>query len=375
MNRIRVLYLATDLQRGGLPLRLCNLVRRLASEGIEPIVGCLAGRGPLNDALEADGIETFHCDARGGWDPTCLLRFAQVVLRINPDLIHASLFHANLAARLCGRIDRSRPVITSTVTIEVERAWHRRIEALTCGLSSMHVANSPAVATHLIDELGFPPGLVREIPNGIDIEAIDAAPPISRASYRIRNDAPMIVWAGRMDPVKNLDTLVEAIRLLRSTRDVQAVFVGDGPDRGRIQTLVETLGLAPNVHFVGWSDNVAGWLKSADVLVFPSRTEGCPNVVLEAMAARCPIVASRIAAHEAILAKHDMALRCRWNSADEFASGVRSVLDECDLSRRVETARVSVEAGYSLANAASRWLRCYCNLLSGGAAPLHDEFA
>lgn len=368
MKPIRVLYLSTDLQRGGLPLRLCKLVTRLRDEGvIAPIVGCLATRGPLNDALEAEGVETFHCDARGGWDPTCLVRFADIVRRVDPDLIHASLFHANLAARLCGRIDRSRPVITSTVTIEVERRWHRWGEALTCGLSSLHVANSPAVARHLIDDLGFPSRRVEVIPNGIDIDAIDAAPPISRASFGIRNDTPLIVWAGRMDPVKNLDTLVDAILLVRRERDVQAVLVGDGPERARIQTIVEALGLSKSIYFVGWSDNVAGWLKSADLLVFPSRTEGCPNVVLEAMAAGCPIVASRIPAHEAI-ELHDGAVRlCSWDDPAAFAAAVGNVLANGESgSSTARGSRAFVSQAYSLAAAAGRWTACYRGLLGGG---------
>lgn len=369
MKPIRVLYLATDLQRGGLPLRLCNLVRRLSTMGVEPIVGCLARRGPLNDELEAAGIETFHCDARGGWDPTCLGRFAAIVRRENPDLIHASLFHGNLAARLCGRIDRDRPIITSTVTIEVERAWHRRIEALTCGLSSLHVANSPAVARHLLDDLGFSPGLVRVIPNGIDLDAIDSAPPVSRASFRIRNDTPLVAWAGRMDPVKNLGTLIGAIVRVRRERNIQAVLIGAGPDRPRIQTIVEKLRLNAAVHFVGWSDNVAGWFKSADMLVFPSRTEGCPNVVLEAMAARCPVIASRIAAHEAIREGSGAIRLCRWDAPKEFAAGILEALDTDRVNApALDAARSIVERDYSVESASEQWSRCYRDLLGRGSS-------
>lgn len=368
MKPIRVLYLATDLQRGGLPLRLCRLVRRLRDGGgVVPVVGCLATRGPLNDELEADGNETFHCDGRGGWDVACLARFAQIVRRIDPDLVHASLFHANLAARLCGRIDRSRPIVTSTVTIEVERPWHRRLEALTCGLSSLHVANSPPVAQHLIDDLGFPPQLVRVIPNGIDIEAIDSAPRIDRRAFDISDDVPLVAWAGRMDPVKNLDTLVEAVALARRRRDVHAVLIGDGPERDRIETKVEQLGLASFVHFVGWSSNVAGWLKASDLLVFPSRTEGCPNVVLEAMAAGCPVVASRIAAHEAISRSAGPIQLCRWDDAAEFASVIAGSIPIADRSGIART-RERVGRCYSLEAAANAWLSCYrkiCGMQSG----------
>lgn len=363
MSAIRVLYLTTDLQKGGLPLRLCNLVRRFSGTGIEPVVGCLAARGPLHDVLDDAGIETFHCDAQGGWDARCLAEFSRVVRRFNPDLIHASLFHANLAARLCGRMDRSRPIVTSTVTIEVERRWHRRIEALTCRLSDVHVGNSSAVVRHLIDDLGFPPGLVRVIPNGIDIAGIDEAPPMSRASFGIRNDLPLMVWAGRMDPVKNLETLIEAVGMVRRERAIQLALIGDGPARGRIQLLVERRGLASLVRFVGWSDNVAGWLKSADMLVFPSRTEGCPNVVLEAMAARCPIVASRIPAHESLFGASGAARLCAWNDARSYVGAIRRVLDDDRRPDAMAAGRRIVEQFHAVDASAAAWRRCYQDLM------------
>ena len=298
---MRVLMLATDLERGGLPMRLSRLAVALRTEGVEPIVGCLAPPGPVSAELDAAGIETFSCDARGRYDASCIFRLAGHVRRLDPHLVQSFLCHANVAARLAGRLDRRRPVVTGSVTVEIERPLHRLLESLTCGLSELHVANSYAVADHLCTELGFPPERVVVIPNGLSMEDIDRAPAVDRVACGVAADVPLIVWAGRMDPVKNLGTFVDVIARVRRCMPVQAVLLGDGPERPRIEDLIGERGLKSVITMTLWSNRVVGWLKAADLLLFPSLTEGSPNVVLEAMAGGCPVIAGDVPACREII--------------------------------------------------------------------------
>jgi len=291
---LRVMLLTTDLQRGGLPLRIAKLAPYLRGKGVDPVVGCLAPPGPLSFQLEKEGIETFACDARSPLDVMCLWRLAGNVRRFDPDVIHASLFHANLAARLVGRLDRWRPIVTSTVTIEIERNWHRWFESLTAELSDLHVANSEAVAQHLRIDLGWPADRLTMIPNGIDSSEVAAAVPIERSRFGIPADADLIVWAGRMDRVKNLDTFVDVVAELARRRKVVAVLLGDGPERPNAARRVRERGLDGVIRLALWSEHVLGWFKAADLVLFPSLTEGSPNVVLEALACGCPVLASDV---------------------------------------------------------------------------------
>ena len=357
---LRVLMLSTDLQRGGLPLRLAKLALRFRNAGVDPIVGCLAPPGPLSHELVEQGVKTFSCDAAGAFDARCLLRLARHVRRFDPALIHASLFHANLAARLVGRLDRTRPIITSTVTIEIERPLHRTLESLTGRLSDIHVANSEAVASHLREELGFASDRVVVIPNAIDFDEIDAAPAAARATLGLVENRPLIVWAGRMDPVKNLPTFVEVIARVRQRTDVQALLLGDGPARSAIEQEVLARGLTGTVHFAGWSLDVVRWLKCADALLFPSLTEGCPNVVLEAIACRCPVVASDIpSCRELIRDGIDGLLRAAMD-AGALTDALSSVLSDGAKARaRTDAALARIRARHELPIVVGRWLRLY----------------
>lgn len=361
----RVLMLVTDLQPGGTPLRIVRLARLIAQKGIEPVVGCLAGPGPLHDVLRDAGIATFDCGASHRFDAGSVVRLARHVRRFNPSLIHSTLFHANVAARCVGRIDRPRPILTSSATIEIERRWHRLGEALTIGLSDLHVANSNAVAEHLHVELGFPRERLAVIPNPVDIEAIDAAAPIDRAAIGLRDDVPLIVWVGRMDPIKGIDTLIDALMLLRERACAQAVFVGDGPMRGELERRAAMLVAAGDVRFIGWRTDVAGWLKTADVFAFPSRTEGSPNVVLEAMVAGCAIVASDIPAMADLAGAEERALLVRgYQVPTSWAGRLAEALEDVDATgARRKAARRFVEAHHRPESVAERWFANYANLV------------
>lgn len=365
MGILRVMMLSTDLQRGGLPLRLVKLARCLRSFDVEPIVGCLAPRGPLNDLLESSGIETFACNAAGPFDVRCFGRFAEHARRIDPDLIHSSLFHANLVARLLGRIDRPRPILTSTVTIEIERRWHRWIEAITSNLSDLHVANSQAVGRHVVADLGFSSDRLLVIPNGLDLSEVDSVETPSRHDYGIEDKCPLIVWAGRMDPVKNLETFVEIIAGVYCNVQVRALLLGDGPELPKIRTIVKNKNLEKVIHFAGWSENVTGWLKAADLLLFPSWTEGSPNVVLEAMACRCPVVAARIAACEELIASGRSGILCSPGDVEGFVRSVFTMLADAEMRRSyADVAHQRVTARHSIQDVVVQWRAAYDRLMS-----------
>lgn len=360
----RVLMLSTDLQRGGLPLRLQRLALRLRRTEFEPIVGCLAPPGPISEELAREGVATFSCDARGALDASCIGRLARIVRHHAPDIVHAALFHANLAARLVGRAGHDRPIITSTVTIEIERPWHRWLEAATSGLSDVHVANSNAVAAHLVDDLCFSPSRVVVIPNGIDLGDIAGVTAMTRRELGVEDDAFLVVWAGRMDPVKQLETFIEVIGRLSNSRKTAAILLGDGPARLGLEQLVAARGLQHVVRIFGWTPNVAAVFKAADCLLFPSRTEGSPNTVIEAMASGCPVVASDIAPCRELIHSGVSGLLCPVGDADAFAAALRRIADESGLAARLRRAAMeAVHARHDMAHVVAQWTRLYGSLL------------
>lgn len=330
---MRVLLLITDLQAGGTPLRVVRWARWLSQAGIEVCVGCLGPRGPLSGRLDELGIRNFACGARSRFDAGALRRLAEVLRRFDPDVLHAFLFHANIAARLVGRLDRRRAIVTSTATVEIERRWHRLVEGLTCGLSDAHVVNAASVARHVIDDLGFATRQVVTLPSGIDMEEIDATPAVDRRAMGIPEGVPLVAWAGRMDPIKRLDIWVRVFDAVRKRSEVCGVLIGDGAKRDEVERDLAVRGLnfsadsgsVGRVRLVGWQERPVSWLKASDVFLLTSDTEGVSNAVQEAMAAGCCVVTSAVGGQVDLVEHERDGLLCGAGDEEQFTGAVMRV--------------------------------------------------
>ena len=144
-------------------------------------------------------------------------------------------------------------------------------------------------------ELGVPAGSVTVIENGVDTgRFFPRAKAECRRVLGLNPEARYLLYVGRLVEVKGLRYLIEALRLLPAGERVKLLVAGDGPLRERHRGEVERLGLGGRVRFLGQVayEDVPQWLGASDVFCLPSLDEGCPNVVLEALASGRPVVAS-----------------------------------------------------------------------------------
>ncbi|MFO0837245.1 MAG: glycosyltransferase [Phycisphaerae bacterium] len=322
------MLLVTDLERGGTPLRVARLARGLREAGVDVIAGCLAAPGPVSRELDDAGVPTFDCGARRASDFGAIARLARHVATCQPDLIHAFLTHANVAARLVGAW-AGIPVVSSTATIEIERRWHRWVERYTAWLDVAHVVTGRALAEHvheafgvLRDRIYITPPLIRQPDDPAERQA-------ARAVLGIAPETFALLWVGRLDPVKRVDAIVECAARLPSDA-FEFLLAGDGPIRAALEAQASRSG-ARGVRFLGWRDDVSALFSASDVFVLPSETEGMPNAALEAMAAGVPLIARRIPPLEEIA---DGGRRAELfdGGADALAAAIRRLRD--DAARR-----------------------------------------
>lgn len=356
------MLLVTDLERGGTPLRIARLAVSLAAAGVEVHTGCLAPRGPVSAQLEHDGIATFACDARDPRDLGTLRRLAAAVRRIRPDLIHSTLTHANVAARLVGW-RTGVPVVGATATIELERRWHALAERWTVPLERAHIVNSMAVLEHVLRTFRLPRTRIHLVPPSV------MTPPrmhreTARDALGIAPHEFVVVWAGRLDPVKRLDLLVGAAESM-NTPDCRFLLAGEGPDRTRLEALLARSAAAPRVTLLGWQADLGRLFSVADAFAFPSRTEGMPNALLEALAFGLPAVASDIPSCRELAGDG----RHLWLvSGDEplaWGAAIRALRAD-DAARQALATRAAAWARANLSPAASRdaALRIYQGVIS-----------
>jgi glycosyltransferase involved in cell wall biosynthesis len=148
-----------------------------------------------------------------------------------------------------------------------------------------------------------------------------------------------IVAVGSLIPLKSYDVLIEAVSLLATNgTDFELLLAGHGPERPRLESLANQLGIAERVKFLGDVEDVPGLLRTADVFAHPSITEGLSNAILEALAESLPVVACPVGATPEIIEDGRNGLLVAPASPRELAVAVRRLLVDGELRRRLGAA-------------------------------------
>jgi glycosyltransferase involved in cell wall biosynthesis len=154
------------------------------------------------------------------------------------------------------------------------------------------VAVSQQLACDLVKELNLPAEKVVAIPNPLALEEIREAA-VASVSHRFFSEGvPVLMAAGRLHPRKDFPTLVRAVADLRKRRDVRLIVLGEGPERSKLEMLVQSLGLSDVVDLPGFVSPPWPWMARADVFALSSWGEGWPGVLGEALALGIPVVAT-----------------------------------------------------------------------------------
>lgn len=153
------------------------------------------------------------------------------------------------------------------------------------------VAVSNGIKNFLLSHYGINNANVSFIPNPVNTETLLGQ---ARQPLPFPVKKPYILHVGRFSiEHKAQDIVLEVFSRLRARYySLNLVFVGDGDDKKKIVSLTQSLNLSDAVYFAGWRENVATFMANAELLLFPSRREGWPNALVEAMACGCPVVAS-----------------------------------------------------------------------------------
>jgi glycosyltransferase involved in cell wall biosynthesis len=159
-----------------------------------------------------------------------------------------------------------------------------------------------------------------------------------RRELGLAEGARVLLCVGRLSREKGHADLIRALPALRERAGrapIRVVLVGEGPERARIERLCRRLQLAEMVTLAGQQHDVNPYYAIADVFVLPSHSEGCPNALLEAMAAGVAVVATDAGGISEIVTDSDSALLVKPSSAADLAKAAARLLEDCELRRRL----------------------------------------
>lgn len=332
----RVLHVVLQLDAGGTERLIIETVRRLRGR-FPSAVCCLDEPGLWAGEVEQLGVEVVALRRAPGFQPGLARVLARSAARFGADVLHCHQYSPFVYGRLASL------VLPAARVIYTEHGRHsdappsrkRRLvnRFLAAGVEHLY-AVSHDLRRHMLAE-GLP-GRVGVIWNGIDVGPVPA--PERRAAGRAALDAGdrdiVIGSVGRLDPVKDYVTLVDAFASARAGDPrLRLCIVGDGPERPRLEAAIASAGLGSSAVLAGHRDDARTLMAGFDLYVNSSISEGVSLTLLEAMAARLPIVATAVGGTPEVVVGDETGLLVAPRSAEALARAITALTSDTTRAR------------------------------------------
>jgi len=324
---MRLVAYTDNVELGGADLSMAHLVARL-DRSIEVTVVGVARRIAEHIAAGRPGTATRIVPRpRSGHDLRSLVAHVAAVRDVDPDVVHANLSSPwscqyAIAAGALGR--RARIVAVYQLAVPPLTAQQRRVKSITSRWVDRHVGVGDRTSREIEEFVGLRFGAVSTIHNGVPDDALE---PLARP-----HPGPLIGALGRLEHQKGFDLL---IRALAEIEDATLLVVGDGSQRGPLEELARGLGVGDRIVWRGWRDDARRHLASLDVFALPSRFEGFPLAVLEALLARSAVVATDVGSVREAIRDGETGLLVPGEDPGALAGAIRRLLGDAQLRRRL----------------------------------------
>ena len=356
---MRVLHVHRIAGIGGSERHLLALLPALARLGLEPFFLGLddpaAAPDPFYARLDAAGVPAFRLAWPRDVDPALARRVVRSVSGLRPDLVHTHLVHADVyAGAAAARL--GLPLVSTKHNDDRFRTGpFRFVERLLTRRARKVIAITHALARFQIEQVGLPREKLTVVHYGLD----ELPEPWGENPHvELPDGARVLLAVARLVQQKGIDVALAALPGIRERHpDAVLVVLGEGPLRGALERQATALGVADAVFLPGRAGDVAAWLQRAEVFVHPARWEGFGLVLLEAMLASLPVVATRVSAVPEIVVDGETGLLVAPDDAPALAAAVTRVLDEP--GQLGAAGRERARAAFSVTRMAERTVAVY----------------
>jgi glycosyltransferase involved in cell wall biosynthesis len=336
---MRVLHLIDSGGMYGAERMLLSLVQEQVKMGLEPLIVSASNKTD-EKAIEAEAkwlkLPFISWKISSGFSLSDINSLIIWARKNKFDLIHSHGYRFNISLLFIPSIYRKIPVASTVHGYTATRIltkiwWYRLIDML-----ALTFANHVVVVSKNLQKRFFWKKNVSFIPNGIskesEIKGSDENVHVEECRY--------LAAIGRLSPEKGFDLLINAWAMLKPKSAYPKLYIaGDGPERENLEEKVRSENLIDSVVFLGYVDDVTSLIENADALIIPSRSEGLPIVLLEAMRARTPVISTKVGEIPSVLEHGKLGFLCEKNAVDLAQAISRFVSDE-------ESAREITESAY-----------------------------
>ncbi|MYL26833.1 MULTISPECIES: glycosyltransferase [Halomonadaceae] len=373
---MKILHLIDSGGLYGAEKMLLTLVTEQIKQGLDPMILSAGEPGIEEKPIESEARRLNVPVIPWRMKPGLNLKEMALIVRWAKDeqydLMHSHGYKFNILAGIWPRQWRGMPLIaTLHGYVHARRFTKMWIYELLDRLILARFSAVILVSESMRDELSglaFPKTKVIVIPNGMDFQEVDkrATSELDRGlSAFLKQHRPIILGVGRLAQEKGFDSLVEAFALVKNARpDAGLIIVGEGRLKAQLEALSAAKGLTDSVLIPGFCDNTPALMKGADVLAMPSKTEGLPITILEAMAMELAIVTSPVGAIPALLGEEEGGWLLKSRDPSEIARTLLHSLDNPEeRNRKVAWSCRQVREVYAAEQTAFEYSNIYKSVL------------
>lgn len=342
MRKINLLHLKTSATIGGAEMMLQSWGKYLDKNKFQQII-IFAESGPLISIMQDFGLRVYCFQELDSlWGFCKIPALVEFINRNKIDIIHAHGARVNLWGSIAALI-ANVPIISTEHNIDLWRNWNHYYnwaDKLAARINQVRIGVSPAVCEMLRNE-GIKPEKIKCIENGIDLEKFERTSNNStiKAELHIENHVKVVGTVGRLVEQKGHKYfLAAAARVIKEFPEVKFLVVGDGPLKEILHQQAIELGIKGKVIFTGYRNDIPGLMAIMDLFVLPSLTEGLPLVILEAMAAKKAILATRVSGIPYIINDGVDGLLVTPQCVDELATNICYLLKNPDIAKNMASA-------------------------------------
>jgi glycosyltransferase involved in cell wall biosynthesis len=362
---VKILHIISSGGMYGAEAVILNMSRTLNENSHSSVLGVFSNSAnpnlQLHEAAAKEGIESHLIPCNGQLDRTVTTSIRELVARTGADIVHAHGYKADIYVYFALRKSAMPFVSTCHNWIDSNLivSLYGKADRLVLRNYSAVVAVSEEVKQRLL-KAGVREDKIHLVRNGIDLRPYDSAPPSLRNGGP-PNNPPIVGFIGRLSSEKGPDIFLRAAaQVLAELPSTRFVVVGEGPDRDKLESLIDELKIRAGVSMLGRRNDMPSVYASLDIMASSSRTEGLPMAILEGMASSLPLVATAVGEVPTLVLDGRTGVLIPAENVEVLSSEIVKLLRNPAEQKRLGTAaRRLIQDEYSADRMTADYLRVY----------------
>jgi glycosyltransferase involved in cell wall biosynthesis len=367
--RKKVMFMIWALEVGGAERLLVKLAEYISRGDYDVSVVCISREGVWASDLKQTDVKVICTHKKTGFDPSILFKLIEIIKSEKPDIVNTYLWTADLWGRLAAILAGVKYIVVTEQNVDVWKRWyHKLLDRILFKWTDYAICVSDEVVNFYHNDFNLPLNKLVMIPNAIDISLFDKE--IDRTKERkklgVALDDFVFVCAARLHPQKAHHILINAVSYMvkSGNKGFKVLLVGEGDLRQQFEEMVHSLKLESYIHFLGLRQDIPDILLVSDSFVLSSDYEGLSLAILEAMAARLPVVATTVGGNSQIIKEGKTGLLVPPQDSTSLAQAMSSLLIDKSLAQSMgTTGRSVVEQTYHISSVTKQTVALFDNCL------------